>query len=217
MSKINPEKIKKTQTVLKKKKVFVFPLLISLLSCSIRTGRLKLKQWGAYSSYNQNGKYYTLPGVPDFDDNGLWWYKDIYFSKHGTLKNTVVHLINKSISGLSGDQIDKIIALSPRSFLHHFRDTPGIRRQKHAGLYVYFSDDADRYNQQVQSRLKALGEHISDADAVMILVALIKHHNISIDDFAMLPEAKARKLSAQAIREFLERHGLGKKTPSTKP
>ncbi len=165
MFKINPEKIEKTQAVLKKKKVFVFPLLISLLSCSVRTGRLKLKQWGAYSSYNQNGKYYTLPSVPDFDENGLWWYKDIYFSKHGTLKNTVVHLINKSTSGFSGDQIGKIIALSPRSFLHHFRNTPGIRRQKHAGVYVYFSDDADRYNQQVQSRLKALAEHISDVDA----------------------------------------------------
>ena len=218
MSTISLEKIKTTQTALKKKKVFSVGHVVLLLGCSTPTVRLKLKQWKAYTSYNQNGRYYTLPEVPRFDENGLWRYRDIYFSKYGTLKNTVVHLIGASSTGLTGDQLGAIVGISPRSFLHHFRDTSGIRREKYQGVYVYFSDHADRYKQQATNRLEAsmLGEHISDADAVSILVALIQHHDISVDDLAGLPEVKAKKLSKLAIHEYLKRHGLGKKTPSSK-
>ena len=216
MTKINPKKIKNAQTALKRKKGFTFALLLSLLNCSTRSGRFRLKQWGSLSSYNHNGRYYTLPSVPHFDENGLWHYKNKYFSKHGTLKNTVVHLVRTSTSGLTGNQIGEIVGLSPRSFLHHFSNTPGIRREKHGGLYVYFSDD-DRYKQQVANRLDSLtlsAKYLTDADAVIILVAVIAHHNITIDNLAMLPEIKEKNFSTPILREFFERHGFKKKTPN---
>ena len=218
MPKIKHETIKITRASLKKKKVFDFPTLLFLLNCSVRSGRLKLKQWDAHTSYNRKGQYYALPGVPRFDEDGLWRYRDAYFSKYGTLKNTVVHLIGASSAGLTGDQIGKIVRLSPRSFLYHFRDITGIQREKHQGVYVYFSDDEARYKQQVASRLEtiALGEVISDADAVVILVALLNHHDITVDHIARLPEVKARNLSTPAIDNYLRQHGLGKKTLRSK-
>ena len=215
---IDRERIIKATIVLKKKKVFDFPLLLLLLDCSVRTGRLKLKHWNAYTSYNKNGQYYTLPEVPRFDENGLWRYQDICFSKYGTLKNTVVHLIGTSSSGLTGNQLGAIVGLSPRSFLHHFRDISGIRREKRQGVYVYFSDDADRYKQQAKNRLEAvaLNKQMSDTDAILILVALIKHHDITVDDLAKLPEVKAKNLCATVIDGYLKQHGFGKKTPGSK-
>ena len=219
MSQISLEEIKTAKTALKKKKVFSVGHVVSLLGCSTPTVRLKLKQWNAYTSYNQNGRYYTLPGVPRFDENGLWRYQDVYFSRYGTLKNTVVHLIGASSGGLTGDQLGTIVGISPRSFLHHFRDISGIRREKHGGVYVYFSDDWDRYKQQVTNRLEAFslpGEHISDADAVSILVTLIQHHDITIDELANIPEVRAKNLSATAIDGYLKQHGLGKKMPNSK-
>ncbi len=86
MRKLDPEKITHAKAVLEQKKVFSFDQLLSLLECSTRYGRTKLKQWRTYNSYNKNGRYYALPEVPIFDENGLWHYGDIYFSKHGTLK-----------------------------------------------------------------------------------------------------------------------------------
>lgn len=204
---------------LKKKKVFTFSLLLSMLKCSTRSGRNILRQWGTYNSYNHNGRYYTLPDVPKFDGNGLWKYKGVFFSKHGTLKNTVVHLINSATSGLTGNQIGEIVEISPQSFLCHSRDAPGIRREKYDGVYVYFSDDNDRYKQQTHSRLDALtisAKYLSDADAVLILVAMIKHHNITADNLAALPEIKEKNISHMILREFFERHGIGKKTPNLK-
>jgi hypothetical protein len=220
MPKLSEEKLKLVFKFLEGVKVFSLDQLMSSLSCSMPTARLKLKHWQAYTSYNQNGRYYALPTVPGFDENGLWFYKNIFFSKYGNLRNTVVHLINNSSSGLTGNEIGKLVSLAPRSFLHHFRNVKGIQREKTEGVYVYFSDDPDRYKAQVRNRSKALiskGEPFSNADAVVILAALIKHHNICVEDIMNLPEVRGRNFSRLVICEFLDRHGLLKKTPGTKP
>lgn len=217
MPRMNPKMIDSIRVLLKKKKVFDFPTLLSLLNCSVRSGRLKLTQWQAHTSYNQSGQYYALPDVPRFDEKGLWWFKGAYFSKYGTLKDTVVQLVGASSAGLTGEQIGELVGLNPRSFLHHFRDAKGIHREKHRGVYVYFSDKKTHYEAQLSARLetieKAVG--ISDADAVIILVALINHHGIDPQTLALLPEVHARGISAATILRFLEHHGL-KKTPRSK-
>jgi hypothetical protein len=219
MPRIDPKKISDAQLVLKRKKVFTFEELLALLGCSVRSGRVKLKQWRTYNSYNHNGRYYALPTVPRFDGNGLWHFGNIYFSKYGNLRDTVVYLINDSPSGLTGKHLGDTLGLAPGSFLHHFRETPGIRREKHGGVYVYFSDQEDRYARQVQQRASSAAmarSSISEANAITILVALIKHHRITLDDILALPEINNTGLSPLAIRHFLEQHGLVKKTLDTK-
>lgn len=220
MLKFNEKKLKSVFKFLEDKKVFTLDQLVSSLSCSTPTARLKLKQWQAYTSYNQNGRYYTVPTVPRFDENGLWSYEAISFSKYGNLRNTVVHLINNSPLGLTGNEIGNLVRLPPRSFLHHFRNVAGICREKGEGVYVYFSDDVGRYKEQVRNRSRALiaeGKLLSDADVIVILRALIRHHGITMEEIMGLPEVRGGDFSRVVIREFLDRHGLLKKTPITKP
>jgi len=220
MPKIGQERLKNVFRFLESLKVFTLDKLVSSLSCSTPTARLKLKQWKAYTSYNKNSRYYAMPTVPRFDENGLWYYEDISFSKYGNLRNTVIHLINNSASGLSGSEMGDVVRLAPRSFLHHFRNVAGIHREKREGIYVYFSEDPDRYKEQLQSRLSILPAPVkllTDADAVVILTALIKHHDICMEDIMALPEVRERKFSPVVIRQFLDRHGLVKKTLTTKP
>jgi hypothetical protein len=90
------------------------------------TARRRLKAWRAYTSYNRNGRYYTLPEIAQFDDMGLWRHQGAFFSKHGNLKQTLVHLVVHSVQGLSGAEFGEILGLQPRSFLSHFRDHPAI-------------------------------------------------------------------------------------------
>lgn len=220
MSKLTEEKLKYISTFLKEIKVFTIDQLVSSLNCSTPTARLKLKYWQAYTSYNQNGRYYTLPTVPHFDKNGLWFYKNIFFSKYGNLKNTVVNLINNSTLGLTGKEIGDLVGLPPRSFLHHFRNVSQIQRQKREGVYVWFSENPIKYNTQVQNRIRGMApkqESISDADAVVILAALIRHHGISVEDIMELPEVKRGNFLYSTIYEFLDHHDLLKKTPDTRP
>ncbi len=220
MTKLSEGRLKTVFNLLEDIKVFTLKRLVSSLSCSIPTARLKLKQWGAYTSYNQNGRYYAVPTVPRFDNKGLWHYENIYFSRYGNLKTTIVQLVGRSPSGLTGKEIGALVRLDPRSFLHHFRNAGGIQREKPKGVYVYFSDNPVTYKQQRKSRSKLAhpaGEILSEADAVVILSALIKHHGICLEEIMALPEIRMHKISSAAIRDFLERNGLIKKTPTTKP
>ena len=48
-----------------------------------------LQKSGSHTSYNHNAGDYTLAGLPQFDDWGLWAYRDVRFSRAGTLLETL--------------------------------------------------------------------------------------------------------------------------------
>ena len=129
-------RINKTQKIFRRRKVLMVSDLASLMQCSLITVRRKLKQWDTYTSYNQNGRYYVLPDVPQFDSNGLWCYRDICFSQYGNLIQTVIHLVKNSPAGRAASEIRELLHIQPRSFLSLFREHPDLRREKHQGCFV---------------------------------------------------------------------------------
>ena len=218
MPQIPKETIQKTCIYLKKIKAFTIDQLASSLNCSIPSARLKLKQWNSYTSYNRNGRFYTLPSIPSFDEHGLWQCHGSYFSRHGNLKKTIIRVVHDSSSGLTGKELGVLLDLSPQSFLHHFRTVPGMYREKHGGVYIYFSDNAATYQKQMQHRLNGEGAAeppLCDADVVIILATLLKHPSLSLEEITVLPELQAYRFSAGVIREWLNRHDLLKKTQIT--
>lgn len=221
MPTIDPEVIDFVRTTLKKERVFTLQQLLSLLDCSRRTGQTKLSHWKTLTSYNHNSKYYTFPEIPKFNSNGLWRYKNIAFSKHGNLKKTIIHLVNSSEAGLTGKELGTLLGIPPQNFVHHFKNCPGICREKHGGLYIHFSDQPGRSQQQVKNQLVAchtvVKDTVTEGDAIMILVAILNHHMISPKEIIALPEVNERGISELAIQNFLKSQGLVKKILHSKP
>ena len=58
MGRLDQREIKAVWHQLEKIKVFNIGDMTSILTCSVPNARLKLRQWQAYTSYNQNGRYY---------------------------------------------------------------------------------------------------------------------------------------------------------------
>ena len=129
----------------RRKKVITLPELTKDLSTSVRTVRRRLKAWGALASFNHNSRFYTLPELPQFDELGLWFHRDIGFSRHGHLPQTIVALVRQSPSGLTAAQLGQRLRLDPRSFLWQFHQHPDLQREKHQGHYVYFATDPTVY------------------------------------------------------------------------
>lgn len=142
---INPQTIRAALRTFKQRKIMSIAQLVGLLNCSVPTVRNRLKEWNTFTSYNKNGSYYTLPGIPEFDKNGLWKCKRVFFSKHGNMKQTIIQLVKSSESGLDAAQIGRLLGLMPRSFTSHLKDLPDLSRETFAGRYVYFSDDEELY------------------------------------------------------------------------
>ena len=134
------------KTILRKlhtHKVFTVDQLMAWLGCSLRTAQRYMKAWNVHTSINQNGRYHILPDIPSFDSNGLWKHRNIVFSEHGTMKQTIIHVIRQSSHGLSSDEILDHMGLPlNRSLLTHLRESAEICREKHQGRYIYFSSDA---------------------------------------------------------------------------
>jgi len=59
----------------------------------------KLKPLHPITSYTHRGRYYRLSEVAHFDERGLWSQESVWFSRQGTLLNTVEFAVNSSPTG----------------------------------------------------------------------------------------------------------------------
>ena len=163
---------RKALSAFRRRKVMTLGEVAELVHSSMHTARRRLKEWRTHTSYNQNGRYYTPPDVPEFDADGLWHWRGVFFSRYGNLKQTVVELIRRSSAGLDAGEMGSLLGLNPRSFLSSFADHPQIKREKSQGRFVYYCADRSVYSGQQQRRsvLSAEGRQPTSFEAIAILV-----------------------------------------------
>ncbi len=200
----------------KNQKILTMKKLLEILACSERTVQRRLDNWKACTSYNRNGRYYTLPRIARFDGYGIWKYHDVFFSKHGNLKNTAVAVIKLSDAGLSAKELSEITGLSSHAFLSHFKSAPGITREKRQGVFVYFSSEPDEFVKQKKERENIALREIqadlpTDGDAIGILVELIKNPTDDIGKLTRRVRRKGIPVSTAKVANLLAYHGVRKK------
>ena len=194
-------------------KVLTVPDLMNTLSCSLITVRRRLTEWNVHTSYNKNGRYYTLPSIPAFDRNGIWCYRDVCFSKYGNLKHTVIGLAAKSQAGLTHTELQQIIGMNPKCFMARFSELPGIKKERYRNRIVYFSSDPEAYSAQKRNRFPpepSAGALPSDAEAILILVELIHHPDLSIDELIAQLGRKGHTVQREAVVALCDRYRIKK-------
>ena len=200
----------------RRKKVITLSELIKELRTSLRTVRRRLKVWGAMASFNHNSRFYTLPELPQFDEHGLWFHRDVGFSRHGHLPQTIVALVRQSPSGLTAAQLGQRLRLDPRSFLWQFHQHPELQREKYQAHYIYFAANPTIATRQKTVRSAALDPVPlpSAEEAIAVLVQAMQHPERSPEQLATHLHSTYPHLSAQAILALFAHHGLTlKKTP----
>lgn len=197
----------------RERRILTIDELSALLRCSTITSRRRLKQWRALTSYNQNNRYYTLPSVPVFNKLGLWHYRGVFFSKHGTCKQTVVHFVHLSEKGLSNAELAEVLGENPNSLLAHFKEIPGLVKERHGRDIVYFSSDEEVCKRQKRNRFPpepSAAKLPPDAQAIIILVELIHHPDLSIDELAARLLEKGHEVEAGSIAALFKQHRIKK-------
>lgn len=200
----------------RRKKVITLSELMEDLRTSLRTVRRRLKLWDALASFNHNSRFYTLPELPQFDEHGLWFHRDIGFSRHGHLPQTIVALIAQSPGGLTAAELGQRLRLNPRSFLWQFHQHPDLQREKYQGHYVYLAADPTIATRQMLVRSAALAPVPlpSAEEAIAVLVQAMQHPERSPQQLATHLHSTYPHLNAEAIVALFSHHGLTlKKTP----
>ena len=95
-----------------RRKVLTKKELLEEAGCSTMTAWRLLHQHGYFTSYNDNARHYTLIGIPQFDEQGLWVHRHVRFSKWGSLTKTIVGLVQDSASGLTAEQVQQLLQVT---------------------------------------------------------------------------------------------------------
>ena len=94
------------RALLKKEKIATLPELKQALGTSATmTVFRKLKVVGYRTSYSHRGKYYTLADIPRFDQQGLWSYRNVWFSRDGNLLETTQRFVEEAVAGLTASEL----------------------------------------------------------------------------------------------------------------
>ena len=77
------ERLQSIEALIGKKKVLSFENLVQSVNVSDITVRRDLRALNYITSYTHRGRFITLPKIPRFDNNGIWFFHEIGFSQYG--------------------------------------------------------------------------------------------------------------------------------------
>ena len=187
--------------------------LAAELQYSIPSVRRFLAEVGYYSSFTHNGGWYTLHSIPRFRRDGLWFYKDIGFSRAGTLTTTLIALIARSPSGMSAEMLGKKLLCRCHAVLVNLWRKGKVQRQKMGRCHIYFA--IDPHIAAAQRHALAM-QHLPEVQfsaeiAVLVLAEFIRSPSSSFEHVAeKISRSKKVTVNAEQIQTLFDQHGLKK-------
>lgn len=174
----------------------------SLRTSATMTVFRRLKTLGYQTSYSHRGKYYTLVEIPEFDPQGLWSYRNVWFSRDGNLLDTTQRFVEQASAGLTGGELQGLLNVEVKEPLLQLYRRKRVDREQIEGAYVYFSRQSSARRQQRLQRQSAPAPlDLSDSS---VQAGLSPELKAAIILFYSLLDEQQRRLYAG-----LEAHKLG--------
>ncbi len=202
--------------LVRRKNIATMPQLKQALGTSSdATVFRKLKELSYLTSYTHSGRYYTLEQIPSFDDQGLWSFRGVGFSRYGTLLSTVEAFIGRSEAGWHENELAAVLQVSVKEALLGLVRRGRVAREKVGGRYLYGVADQRARKKQVLSRkhleieatfgtLARSGESMSDElkAAIVLFFTLLNEKQRRL--FAGLESLKLGYGGDRAVAEVLD-------------
>jgi hypothetical protein len=187
------------------------------LKSSTRTAIRTLCAIGYLSSYSHAGKYYTLRTIPRFNSQGLWFYRDIGFSRLGTLRETVVDMVRRSPAGYTHEELVAILRIRAYDTLLALVQDGLISRELVEGVYVYANRALKRRKAQFVKRRRRSGPSrkalpVGKSAVIQILLAVLHRPKASTSEISATLRAKGMLITKEQVREVFSHYDIGKKT-----
>jgi hypothetical protein len=138
---------------LRRNRIATLPQLKQLLGTDADiTVFRKLKELSYRTSYSHRGSFYTLDEITSFDDQGLWSFDSVWFSRHGTLVAAAEDCVTKSEAGYFASELEDILHVSVKEPLLQLVAQGRIARQSVSGLFLYCAGNPRTRQQQLRAR-----------------------------------------------------------------
>lgn len=191
------------ETFLQQRKIATLPELKGVLgSNATMTVFRKMKALGYRTSYSHRGRYYTLLGIPQFNEDGLWNYRAVGFSRDGNLLATARRLVEDATAGLSAGELQSLLNVEVKEPLLTLYRRRLIAREEMDGINVHFCVEPGLQREQRLRRREPPGAiEISDSPVDQWLSPELKAAIILF--FSLLDEQQRRLYAG------LEAHKIG--------
>jgi len=156
----------------------------------------KLSSLPYQTSYSHRGAFYTLKSIPGFDADGLWCCRGAWFSRHGTLRDTVVALVGAAPAGYLVDELESVLHVPLKDPLRQLVQAGRLHRQDFQGLYLYMAQERTRRQQQWAAR-QAQGQSADSQEQEFRALRVL---------FYSLLDEQQRRLYA-GLESFKQGHG----------
>jgi len=155
--------------LLQHQKIATMPQLKAALGTSVTyTVLRKLSPLGYRSSYSHGGTYYTLDGIAQYDELGLWSHHHVHFSRQGTLLNTAQALVRQSAAGYLVPELEAVVHVAAKDALRQLVQAGRLFRREWEGRYLYCALERARRQEQWAAR-QAQQESADDLPAAKAL------------------------------------------------
>ena len=211
---------------LRRKRIGTMKILREELAVSHMTVFRALQKYGYHSSVNHNASYYTLHDIPRFDEDGLWTYRKICFSEHGSLSKTLVNLVKESPTGLTVAELEQRVKTKVGNLLSRLCQQQQLGRCFAGREAVYLAADTERQRQQERERQESrVLQAFSSSDAeparfppgyevitvLEILMQTIKTPAADAAELAKALRVRGVKITAVKVQRVLDFYGIKKK------
>jgi hypothetical protein len=181
---------------------------------------------GYLTSYSHAGRFYTLGDIADFDERGLWFFRDIGFSRAGTLKQTVAIQVEDAAEGHTHAELRHVLRVRVHNTLLGLVREGRVAREPFEGLHLYVSADAERAAHQLARRTERVSgtlRALTSEETLEILVEALRAAP-QVPEAAVVAERLAARgvwVDGRHVQQIFAAHGLQpeKKTarPSSRP
>jgi hypothetical protein len=138
---------------LRHRKIATMPELKKALGTDVDvTVFRKLRKLAYRTSYSHRGAYYALDETTRFDENGLWSFQSVWFSRWGTLLDTAEAYVENSAAGCFVEELDNLLHAGTKEPLLKLVHQERVTRQSVGGLYLYCSIQAALRERQLLAR-----------------------------------------------------------------
>ncbi len=177
-----------------------------------------LKQVPYRRSYNHNGRYYCFHEPSRYDRLGLWTWRDVHFSRDGSLRKTVCRLVCELQGGATQRELQEQLKVRVHNTLLDLLRKGEVARERLVRVYVYLHMDRQIREAQIEHRQTLLEAQdiataqdkvvISDAVVIQVLLTLLRHPGAKIDDVVRYLRGHSPPIMVTQVAWIFERYEL---------
>lgn len=112
----------------------------------------KLAPLSYLTSYSHRGAYYTLASIAQFDGQGLWRCRDAWFSRQGTLLDTLVAWVTPAPAGYFVRELEAALHVPVKDPLRTLVERGRLSRHTLDACWLYCAKDRARQQEQRLAR-----------------------------------------------------------------